>query len=120
MNAFRKAHRDEATSDSQLLTNLSNLADVVKRTKEQAGKLEVRCIDQLPPWTIIATNPHHQTGHMYVRLSSFRVLNKLRPTFELTKAKDAQLFEFFVEQFETVWEDAEIIDLENHMRNFKS
>lgn len=116
MNAFRKAHRNESTTNGQLYTNLASLADLAQRTRGVPGRLEARCIDQLPPWTLVAFNPREDQdgGHMYVRLSSFRTLNKLRPTFQLTKEREGHLFQFFVEQFESVWNDANPIDLENH------
>jgi len=69
----------------------------------------------LPPYTITCCDPQLINGHMFVRLSSFRVPNQIRPTFELTSANDKYWFNFFVEQFESVWREAESVD-PNHIK----
>lgn len=110
MAAFRS--KDSSINELNLVlkSNLSRLQTLSSRNI--AGKLEVRYISYLPPHTIICCDPHLMSGHMFVRLSSFRVPNQVRPTFELTNANDKHWFDFFAGQFEAVWKDSEAVDPE--------
>jgi hypothetical protein len=111
MAEFRSKGSNANELNLTLSSNLSRLLSLSK--KDVPGKLEIRYANYLPPHTIICCDPHLPDGHMFVRLSSFRVANRSRPTFELTNVNDKYWFNFFVEQFEAVWRDAEPIDPEH-------
>ena len=85
-------------------TSLLQLQDMVNSSPD---KLNFRIWDFEQPYSIIAFDPHLPSGRMFVRLNSFDIPNEKRPTFELTKQRDIYWFEFFVAQFEAVWELAQ-------------
>lgn len=109
MTAFRNRHKDVTQVNLDLESALTRLK--VINSKKLKGKIEVREIDYLPPWTIIATDHHLPTGKMFVRLMSFRTPNETRPTFELDGLTDNDWHKFFCQQFEMVWAEAEPVDL---------
>jgi hypothetical protein len=118
MNALRKRHGDEERINTQLTQNLSALADLYRRCRSSPGKLEVRCIDFLPPWTIIVLDPFRSTGRFYLRFSSFCIPNEDRLTLDVTQQGEKELFEHFVRQFQSIWNNSEIVDLEHfHPQN---
>jgi hypothetical protein len=113
MAAFRSNNSNVDDLNTDLRSNLSRLLNLA--SKNVSGKVEVRYVNYLPPYTITCCDPQLINGHMFVRLSSFRVPNQIRPTFELTSANDKYWFNFFVEQFESVWREAESVD-PNHIK----
>jgi hypothetical protein len=98
---------------TQINLDLTYSAQILKilSDKKSSGKIEVREVDYLPPYTIIATDYHLPTGKMYVRLMSFRTPNETRPTFELDALKDNDWYKFFCQQFELVWDTAKPVNL---------
>ena len=111
MAAFRNTRRQTKEQVDRLLYDtLSRLASIVCKSSLEE-RLEVRWVDYLPPYTVIAINPYFPNGRVFVRLTSFRVPNETRPTFELTRAGDKVWFDFFVKQFESVWGEADTVDL---------
>jgi hypothetical protein len=81
-------------------------------TTTQTTKLEVRLVDHLPSCAMIVINPHLQTGLMRIRLNTLHIPGKTRPAFTLYRDKDKDWFEFFYSQYEIVWKEAEIVDLQ--------
>lgn len=109
MAAFRTTHNDINKINSELNINLRQLKDLAK--KELPGRLEIRVIDYLAPWTIYAFDPHRPEGQMIVRLTPFRVPNRIRPKFRLSAREDEKWFQYFLSQFEAAWAEAELISL---------
>lgn len=120
MAAFRHRHLDEERENSSLRGALSRLADIASTASNSPGRLDVRVVDYLPSWTTIATDPHLSSGYMSVRLSTFRVPDEERPTFELTAKADTEWFRFFVDQFETIWKESELVNLDEHRKKIGS
>lgn len=113
MAAFRNTRRrTKEQVDLSLHDTLSRLAAISSAAPSSEGKLEARWVDYLPPYTIIAIDPHLPNGRILVRLTSFRIPNETRPTFELTRTGDRVWFDFFVEQFESVWRESDSINLD--------
>lgn len=75
-------------------------------SKAPPGRLELRVLDYLAPYTMVAFDPNLQTGRMFVWLAAIGVPNTKRPMFELTKNNDPEWFDFFTQQFELTWEKA--------------
>ena len=109
MAAFRSRDSDVSELNSTLETNLHRLASLSE--KFSSGSLEIRCVDYLPCCTIVCFDPHLSNGHMFARLLTFRASNEARPTFELFASEDKYWFDFFVSQFESVWNEAEPVQL---------
>jgi hypothetical protein len=110
--AFMVAHiRGDDNTDEVKRALERNIIRLEKlRGKNHLGKLEVRVIDYLPPYTIIALDPDLPSGQMFVRLNNYDTPNEKRPTFDLVKKQDGDWFEFFRNQFEKVWKDAHIYE----------
>lgn len=109
MAALRTTHGQVNKIDTELSANLAHLQNIAKQRLR--GKLEIRVIDYLAPWTIYAFDPHLPEGQMIVRLTPFRAIGRKRPNFRLSAKEDKKWFQYFSSQFETVWEEAESVNL---------
>ena len=115
MAAFRNnLRRTQEKVDNLIDNTLTRLAEISSSVPGSQKNLEVRVIDYLPPWTLIAIDPHESGGYMWLRLTTFRVPNDKRPGFELKRKLDNKWFPFFLEQFEAIWQEAEIVDLDKY------
>jgi hypothetical protein len=110
MAAFRDPYQDESRINTVLHTALSDLRALAKKATEPAN-LEVRFVDYLPPWTMVAFDPHLPNGQMFVSLVPFRSPNENRPTFKLKAVRDKEWIRIFREQFDKLWTEAEPVDL---------
>lgn len=109
MAAFRSHHSSEKEINDQIDMVLSRFAKL--STRYSSELLDVRVIDYVPPYSIIVFDPYESAGHMFVRLTSFRSANERRPFFELSNRYSTASFEFFRNEFETIWEQAEKVNL---------
>lgn len=101
--AFR-ANRTVEDLESLYQRNLSLLAELAERTDED--RLEYRVIDYLPPYNLLAIDPHRPNGTLYVRLAAWRASTVQRPVIVLSRDQDTKWFEYFVSQFESMWSEA--------------
>lgn len=115
-----RSQASQAASFRNRTQNVTEINETIERniriiaglaTRSSSGEIEVRVIDYLPPYTIIAFDPERPNGVMFIRLTTFRVPNERRPTIQLRRTDDEFWYKFFLEQFEMVWKEAEIIDL---------
>ncbi|WBB78557.1 hypothetical protein O7606_20355 [Micromonospora sp. WMMD882] len=83
-----------------------NLGLLEQRREERDG-LEIRLVDYLPPYTLYAYDPGLDDGSMELRLGSVGGKHDLRPTFRLIRKRDAEWFDYFYEQFTSVWNAAD-------------
>jgi hypothetical protein len=98
--------RPEQTAD-EFNDAIKRNIDHLSRLSNHAmpGKLDFRTIDYYPAFNITAFDPHAPGGWMLVRIASFR---QRFPTFRLTRAKDEKWFNYFLNQFEAIWQEAKI------------
>ncbi|MEU8048451.1 hypothetical protein [Micromonospora haikouensis] len=80
---------------------------LLDRRLEQGNALEVRLVDYLPPYTLYAYDPGLDGGSMDLRLGSFGGQHELRPTFRLIRKREGEWFDYFYEQFTSVWNAAD-------------
>ncbi len=101
--------QDKNEFDRAVRGNLLTLSSMSKRHLKQTSKksIEIKVFDYLPPFSIIAVDPHLPRGKMFVRIASYQMDRSKVPWFELEKKIDKNWFEVFSEQFETVWNNAE-------------
>lgn len=78
-------------------------------------RIQVRVIDFLPPYTIIAVNPSSSNGKISVLLASIRTATEKTPSFQIEAEKDRNSFDFFIDQFNKAWNEGEVVDLEQHI-----
>jgi hypothetical protein len=109
MAVFRAKHLKETEIDAILCRNLTILADLA--SENLSGKLEYRVVDYLAPYTMYVFDPKLSSGYLLAPMSTFRVSNvHRRPTFKLTCRHDKEWFDYFVDQFEQVWNEAEAFE----------
>lgn len=115
MAAFTRRPRSTRDRENKTLQNsITRLAEI-SNSIGKIDSIEVRVIDHLPPWVIITIDPNSGKGTMSIVLFSFRNSTEERPTLKLLAEKDKHWFDFFVDQFEQVWGDAESIDLKQYL-----
>lgn len=68
--------------------------------------LNLRTIDFLPPFTLVIIDATRQQGMMFVELGTYQSHRRDRPTFTLYKATNQELFTFYLNEFEAMWENA--------------
>lgn len=116
MAAFRNNLRRQKSKVNELVERtLTRLAEINDATSNSKGKLEVRVVNYLPPWTMIAINPNTFDGFMSIRLTTFGIPNDERPHFELNHREDEYWFKFFLSQFESVWAEGEKVELDRYL-----
>ncbi|HKZ42533.1 MAG TPA: hypothetical protein VJ044_16340, partial [Candidatus Hodarchaeales archaeon] len=71
MAVFRDRHHDIEELDLTLRTSLSILNSLTRLAVPPA-KLEIRVVDYLPPWTMVAFDPYLPKGQIFVSLLPFR------------------------------------------------
>ncbi len=98
---------DQREQEERLTTNLA----ILRRLAHVGPHLEVRLIDYLAPYTLYAFDPGLDTGMMQLRLGSFHGKHHLRPTFHVDRSRDEAWFEYFYEQFVSMWNAADPCDL---------
>lgn len=98
---LRGKPEDVSSRRTDLKRNIEILDAIARKTA--VGKLEVRVLDYLAPYTLVAYDPQLPTGRLFVWLGSIGVPNSDRPMFSLTRSGDPDWFEFFLNQFELTW-----------------
>ncbi|MFC6156507.1 hypothetical protein [Kribbella jiaozuonensis] len=91
---------------------LSTSLAILRRLATLGTRLEVRLIDYLAPYTLYGYDPGLEEGMIEMRLGSFHGQHHLRPTFRIERMRDPAWFEYFYEQFVSMWTVAEPYDLE--------
>ncbi|MFE7723520.1 hypothetical protein ACFU44_31355 [Nocardia rhizosphaerihabitans] len=105
MSGLRAGPRGDSATEQEARFAIHR-ADL-RRISQQNPGLEVRLIDYLAPYTLYAYDPGLANGMMELRLGSFHGRHDARPTFTLTRQKDEYWFEYFYDQFASVWKAAD-------------
>lgn len=106
MAAFRDSFQDEKRINLALQATISDLSFIARKAPPPA-KLEIRVINYLPPWTIMAFDPQLPNGQIFVSLLTFRDANENRPSFRLKSPEDSEWIRIFTDQFKKLWDEAE-------------
>jgi hypothetical protein len=69
------------------------------------GKLSVRLLPYLPPFGIRSFDANQPNGTLFVEIYPHRTPSK-SPTFELTAQNDGEWYQYFVTQYDRLWENA--------------
>jgi hypothetical protein len=109
MAAFTDSFQDEKRKNLALQTSISDLSILASKVTLPA-KLEIRVVNYLPPWTIMAFDPQLPNGQIFVSLLTFRNANENRPSFRLKSPNDSEWIRIFAEQFDELWKEAEPVD----------
>lgn len=107
MATFRAGYLDDSKLNTTLVQNLSTLEDLRKEVTSK--KLDFKVADYLGPYTIYIFDPHLESGQIHLHLSTFRGKDIFdRPTFVFTREESTRWFDYFVEQYERIWSEAEL------------
>lgn len=90
--------------------SIETLRDLHKYT-ENKELLELRCLNYVPPFGLMMTDPDGFDGKIGVDIYNWRMPYGSMPAFELTRYRDESWFQFFQDQFETLWKAAEHVEL---------
>jgi hypothetical protein len=118
MAAFRAPNYTTAQLDRDLAIGIETLKR--EAATRNRGKLEIRVIDYLAPYTLygydpvlpqnIAPDPGtldqwriNPAGHVEMRLTSFKGDHDYRPTFTLYGESDTGWYDHFCAEFNKVW-----------------
>jgi hypothetical protein len=72
----------------------------------KTGNVELKYISLATPYSLTIFDPKLPKGKVRVELYSFNMAGPDRPYFELTKAIDKKWYDFFIDQFERLWQTA--------------
>lgn len=109
MAVFRANNADEDELNNALERNLAILYSLKKEVPD--GKLEYKVVDYLAPYAMQCFDPHLSQGIIRIILSTFKLKSILfRPSFKINRTDDEKWFIYFVEQFELIWDTAEIYE----------
>jgi hypothetical protein len=106
MAAFSMRNGNERRINTAINMAIERVTDLASDANKPA-KLEVRVVDYLPPWTLIAFDPSLKKGKMFISISLFRHRIRDRPSFQLDAEKHGYWMRTFTEQFEELWGEAE-------------
>jgi len=100
----------QADDGKRLKADVEHFVRRLKLVQEKLDldKLEVRLIDYLPAWTLILINPRKDDGVIYVELATYRSHSRKHPGFLVKCCSDASLFYQFRDEFEQMWNDAQL------------
>jgi hypothetical protein len=108
MAAFRERDGNETKINNTIKLTIERLTDLASYAATGA-KLEVRVVDYLPPWTLVAFYPKHKPGKMFISILPFRHRVLDRPSFQLDEERHLYWMRTFTEQFEELWREAETV-----------
>ena len=100
---------DQNQLDSHISNNITMLSNISMNAAP--GKLRVRVVEYLPPYSLGVFSPNLSSGVLFVRLLTFKASNEKRPTFYISKGSD-YWFSYFVNQFESMWDMGEDVQLQ--------
>ena len=108
MAAFANQKTDQDQLDGYILNNIAALSRIARQ--DVSGKLTVRVVEYFPPYSMCIFSPNLPSGQIVARLLTYKVPNDERPAFSIEKKSD-YWFSFFLNQFESVWEEGEEVDI---------
>jgi hypothetical protein len=84
----------------------------IAKTPENRGKIELGYLPYIPSYGFVIVDPHEQNGYCVVEIYHHESA-KSNPTFEVSRSGDPEWFQFFKEQFDTMWKSCRVVSLED-------
>jgi len=84
--------------------NLSTLAQIPNQGS--GNRLQIRVIDQVLSSGFFIVDPKKDNAQMIVQMYMYHTDSLTSPVFELSKKEDSAWFSIFLDQFQTVWDNA--------------
>lgn len=86
----------------------STLENLTRLRSDQAkkGTIETRVFSYAPAFSMIAINPRDSDGKILVSMYPYSVPPESNPSFWIEKSNGGEWYEFFLKQFDMMWETA--------------
>ncbi len=103
MHALRSRHLTKDEVDASITASMT----MMQRISQISGKfkIEFKTIDYLPPFTLIAFDTKEPSGRGLRSLPHVLGAQRLPGRFQLTKRNNSEWFDFFIGQFDSMWDD---------------
>lgn len=103
----------EADRTKQILQESVECFELLSReSKSRKGAVEIRLLSSVPFCSMIIVDGNEHNGHMTVEMYGYQVAAGKRLGFKLTRAKDPQTFDFYLNQFHKMWDAARLPDVQ--------
>lgn len=83
----------------------------ISRSASNPGNVQVRLLDFVPPFRLYIFPKVEGDGVLYVEIYSYRAPLGSVPKFRISKQENPEWYGYFVNQFESMWKDAEAVDV---------
>ena len=106
LNAW-KLQMKVTTTVSDINSSLEMLRGIMQAT-DAKGECEIRLSEVFVPFSMVATDIHHESGSMVVEYHTYRTTLSERPHILLAPSENPYWFNFYREQFEQLWSDSKL------------
>jgi len=100
------------------LQTVQSVVSYIAKTPGNKGKIELGFLPYIPSYGFVIVDPDEQNGHCFIEMYHHESA-KPNPTFELSRTDDSEWFQFFKEQFETMWKSCRVENFENAVETHK-
>lgn len=101
-------------SEEQFLADFKqtiNQYQEISRSARNAGNIQLRLMDFVPPFRIYIFPKLEGDGVLYVEIYSYKAPFGSVPKFRISKQENPEWYGYFANQFEAMWKDAEVVNL---------
>ena len=94
------------------LQAVQSLISYIAQTPGSKGKIELGYLPYIPSYGFVIVDPDEPNGCCVVEMYHHESA-KPNPTFEISRVDDPEWFNFFREQFDTMWKSCQVESFEN-------
>ena len=80
----------------------------------ETGNAEIRLTKYVPPFSLIVSDPYSHRGRVQICLFSYNISPNERPYFVITRSMDLKWYDFFINQFNMLWQDANKVVIDSN------
>jgi hypothetical protein len=97
------------------IQTVQSLVSYIAQTPGNQGRIELGYLPYIPSYGFVIVEPDDPNGHCFVELYQHESA-KPNPTFEVSRSDDPEWFQFFKEQFDTMWQSCRVESFANTSR----
>jgi hypothetical protein len=113
---YYRRRLESALSDITYLVKYKNDQKKIRGRSRKLGSISVRFMSYAPSFGIISFDPRKKNSTVFVEIYPHKYGFKVPPTFDLTKENDGPWYDYFVDQFEQMWDSAIEWDSEAYLQ----
>jgi len=95
---------------NDIVMNISNINNTINSLKQLQKKypenIEIKTVDFLPAYSLIITDSHKESGVVRLELYTQLIPTRNRPQLVFYKSREPKWYDFFVNQFDIMWNNA--------------